>query len=127
MQDNQRFDKRLAQLEQLHWKSPKHEVNRVKQVAVGAGLIFFSALQLVGVVWLWTHGRFGVLMSFLGVLATIGIVWSAKAGVELILGPQRPNSRRNQRALAEAREIVDTDEWLIVMNGGQPPRADRNR
>jgi hypothetical protein len=32
------------------------------------------------------------------------------------------DARRNNRALAEAREIVETNEWLIAMAGGRSPR-----
>lgn len=31
--------------------------------------------------------------------------------------------RRDARAFAEVREIVDTDEWLHAMAGGPSPRA----
>lgn len=36
-------------------------------------------------------------------------------------------ARRDARAYTEVKEIVDTDEWLIAMNGGPSPRPRSDR
>lgn len=41
----------------------------------------------------------------------------------LVAWRARRDSRRHAMAMDEVREIVDTDEWLIVMNGGRSPRV----
>ncbi len=34
----------------------------------------------------------------------------------------RRDARRHALAMAEVREIVETDAWLVAMNGGHSPR-----